>query len=347
MEISIFGFEGMTQVFSYTQPLSGMSIAVFEDIPLPAEQFIFATADYDDLVYGSDIAVIEAGTTSVDLVIPYYEQTSDPSVLKAERLHIFYGFESEETLQVYVLYIFSNISEQVLTAENPNDPALSFTLPEGALNLQHDIDPNLQSLELANGFGIHVVYPQPEPYQILYSFELPYSQNETDFELPIGIDTNAVIVMLPENGVELESDLLVDAGMRDIEGVSYNLYNGSSMQAGDLLNMAVSGWPKGAPETSETGGVDTSSGLVIGLGAFGLMLIAAGVYLWQRNRRDGSDRDGDHDELESDPVLESPEAIMDAIIALDELHKAGEIPEGAYTERRMELKERLRELLER
>ena len=42
---------------------------------------------------------------------------------------------------------------------------------------------------------------------------------------------------------------------------------------------------------------------------------------------------------------ESPEDLMDAIIALDELYKAGDIPEGAYHERRADLKARLRELM--
>ena len=73
---------------------------------------------------------------------------------------------------------------------------------------------------------------------------MPYEKNEIDFDLPIALDTSAVIVMMPENGVEIESSQLMDAGMRDIEGVSYNLYNGSNLRVGDQLGMAVSGKPK-------------------------------------------------------------------------------------------------------
>jgi len=36
--------------------------------------------------------------------------------------------------------------------------------------------------------------------------------------------------------------------------------------------------------------------------------------------------------------------LMDAIIALDELYQAGELPEAAYLERREELKARLKEM---
>ena len=51
------------------------------------------------------------------------------------------------------------------------------------------------------------------------------------------------------------------------------------------------------------------------------------------------------DQLEM-PVedLESPEALLDAIVALDDLYQAGELPEAAYQQRRAELKERLRQI---
>jgi hypothetical protein len=36
---------------------------------------------------------------------------------------------------------------------------------------------------------------------------------------------------------------------------------------------------------------------------------------------------------------------MDAIIALDDLYKAGELPEDAYQQRRLELKEKLNQVV--
>ena len=44
---------------------------------------------------------------------------------------------------------------------------------------------------------------------------------------------------------------------------------------------------------------------------------------------------------------ESSDAVMDAILALDDLYKEGKLPEEAYLERRNELKTRLKELLDR
>ena len=48
---------------------------------------------------------------------------------------------------------------------------------------------------------------------------------------------------------------------------------------------------------------------------------------------------------QEDALGEDPENIMDAMIALDDQYKAGEIPKEAYEKRRMELKERLKGIL--
>jgi len=348
LEVKLYSFEDMTQVYSATLTLTDDGIAMADDVPMQLEPFIFATTDHEGVVYSSDIGVVEPGMNSVRLTIPYYEPTTDLSILKAERLHIFFEFVGEETIQVYVLYIFSNTSDKVLAAENENEPVLVFSLPEEAANLQRDSGMDFQDVDLPNGFGLLTVYPSAEQYQILYSFEMPYKKNKVDFDLPIGLDTSAVIVMIPEGGLEIESDQLMDAGMRDIEGVSYNMYNGSNLRAGDFLGMELSGKPI-TPAVSGEGaaGDETSTGLVIGLTAFGVVLIGAGVYLWVRSRSKIDEWD-DSDEGDSAylPINEDPDDLVDAIITLDDLYQAGEIPEDAYLLKRAELKERLQELLD-
>ena len=340
MEVILYAYEGMTQIYSRTLTISDQGLVSVEEVPMMAENFIFATMDYEGIVYGSEISVVEADVNEVNLAIPFYEKTSDPSVLQADRLHIFFDFVNEDTVQVFALYIFSNQSNQVLAGENSNEAAVIFNLPEGAMNLQRDTGMEFQDIELPNGFGLLSVYPSPEPYQVLYSFEMPYEKGKIDFDLPIGMDTTAAIVMVPENGIKIKSDKLTDAGMRDIEGVSYNIYNGSSLSMGDTLPMAVSGRPKITSSVIESTNANTSTSIVIGLAVFGVALIGSGIYLWQRNRQPD-----DEDFKETD--IESPEDVMDAIIALDELYQAGEIPSEAYQKRRDELKSRLQELLDR
>jgi mono/diheme cytochrome c family protein len=346
LEVNLYGYENMAEVYSRTLTISEDDTAIAVDVPMQSGQYIFATTDHEGVMYGSDIATVDSEMSSIQLTIPYYEPTKDLSVLKAERLHIFFEFVDEDTIQVYVLYIFSNTSDKVLAADNASDPVLVFNLPEGAANLQRETGMEFQDVDLPNGFGLLTVYPSSEQYQILYSFDMPYEKNSVDVDLPIGLDTSAVIVMIPEGGPQVESDRLVDAGMRDIEGVSYSMYNGSNLSAGDSLSMAVSGKPNFQAITGENIASGDTSGLVIGLAAFGVMLVGSGVYLWMRNRSKEDDlellEDGYTDDL---PDIEDPDDLMDAIITLDDLFQAGEIPEEAYLTRRAELKRKLQELI--
>jgi hypothetical protein len=346
-EVELYGFMNMSQVYSATLTVSSDGFAVAENVPMITEQVIFATTDHDGVVYGSNMAVVESEMDSMTLTIPYYQTTTDLSVLQAERLHIFFELKAEETIQVFVLYIFSNSSDKVLAAEDPDEPILVFSLPEGAFNLQRDTGMELRDIELDHGFGLLTVYPSTEQYQILYSFEMPYENNKVDFDLPIGLDTSAVIVMIPEGGLEVKSDRLMDAGMRDIEGISYNLYNGSNLQAEDFLEMEVSGKPKAPIVSGEIAtSVGTSSGLVIGLTVFGVVLIGSGVYLWVRNRSEENHLEfGEEDPASEFSELKNPDDLMDAIITLDDIYQTGGIPEDAYLKRRADLKAMLRESL--
>jgi len=89
---------------------------------------------------------------------------------------------------------------------------------------------------------------------------------------------------------------------------------------------------------------------VIGLTVFGIALIVAGVWLFRRSRANGS-ATGEETEVdvadgEMEAILVNPDALVDAIIALDDLYQSGQLPESAYLERRAKLKERLKETLE-
>ena len=50
-------------------------------------------------------------------------------------------------------------------------------------------------------------------------------------------------------------------------------------------------------------------------------------------------------EVDTGDLPDDPDTLMDAIIALDDLYKAGELPEAAYQQRRAELKEKLNQVV--
>jgi hypothetical protein len=74
-------------------------------------------------------------------------------------------------------------------------------------------------------------------------------------------------------------------------------------------------------------------------------LVVPGVLLWRRTRSSAAE-DEPEDEVpavEPEPSMESVETLMDAIIALDDLYGAGQLPEDAYLKRRADLMARLQE----
>ena len=67
------------------------------------------------------------------------------------------------------------------------------------------------------------------------------------------------------------------------------------------------------------------------------LLIVAGVYLFFRDRRIKKVDNGE-------AGFESTDEVMDAILALDDLHRAGKISDLAYQNRRNELKDIIKEI---
>ena len=113
----------------------------------------------------------------------------------------------------------------------------------------------------------------------------------------------------------------------------YRLYNGSAMAAGDVFKLTLTGKMVGED-------LNDTSGILIGLGALGFALVIAGVWLYRRNSSSADKLDDQADIVEA-PFEETTESIMDAILTLDDLYQANQLPEEAYLQRRSELKARL------
>ena len=89
----------------------------------------------------------------------------------------------------------------------------------------------------------------------------------------------------------------------------------------------------------------SNTNLVIGALALGFALVLAGGWLYLRTRNgkpagDGQDMD---EQLFDDGEDEDVDMLLDAILALDDQYKSGELLEEAYLKRRAELKAQIKE----
>lgn len=342
--VVLHGYDGMEETFTETTILPENGFAVFEEIPMPVGRVYLATTEYDGIAYGSNI--IQIGEEAVEgvLGITVFDSTTDTSVLTIERVHIFFEFVAPDMVQVIELLLLANNSAQTVTSED-GEPVVVFELPVGATNLEVQESMQLQLLPAGNILGIGDVRPSAEPFDITFAFLMPYEKKKVDLTLPMPLDTTAAIIIAPEDGVKLRSEQLQDGGSRDFQGVPYRTYNSANLEAGESLQFSLSGTPKFTSSQGAASTSNTTTNLIIGIGAFGVVLIATGVYLLNRNRKAEVDFDDDVDDTADNEGCESPDDVMDAIIALDDLYKAGDIPDAAYQKRRAELKAMLKEMV--
>lgn len=350
LQLTLRGYDNMLQVITQTTTIQPDGKYAFENVEMPAGRAFMVVVDYKDTDYGSDVAVAQPDKTVLELPVAIYETTTDTSMLKADRLHLFLEFLDEKTVRVIELYVMTNPTNMTIVPPGEGEPTVSFKLPEGATNLQfQDGALGGRYVQTPGGFGDTVpIRPGSGSYELLYGYEMPYNR-KLELVHPLAVPADALVVLSPENGVKVKGESLVDAGTRDVQGAKYRLYNGGSLPAGSNLSLTISGRPtSGSPQLT----AGSSTNLVIGLSVFGMALIVAGVWLFRRTRSNGpaaSEASGDGeagDEDEMEAVSDNPEALMDAIIALDDLYQSGQLPESAYLERRAKLKERLREILE-
>ena len=183
-----------------------------------------------------------------------------------------------------------------------------------------------------NSYGLlaFTTLPKKEKYDIAQQFILPVA---------------SYTVFLPA-GVTASSSSLTDQGAQNIQNFNFQVYTTQNVAAGETVKYSVSGQPKvtasdsGATTPAANTSTKTNQGVLIGGGLLGIALIAAGGWLFWRDRKRGEE------EVEEETQeFESSEDVLDAIVALDDLHRAGKISDEAYQKRRAELKDILKGMM--
>ena len=329
LEANLRAFDGMQEAFTMTVPVAADGTYEFSDVEITETRVFMVTVSVQEVDYNSDPLHgrdVVAGQVA-ELPVTIYDVSNDLSKLRGDRLHVFFDFTDPNTVQVVELFIFSNPSQQVIAPVEAGGTLLNFRLPQGAEDLQFQ-DGQIGDgiyVQTADGFGVAQAYGPAEGYQILFAYNLPYTR-KGEFELAVPIDVAESVVMVPQDGVRLKSDALSDAGTRTVQNVPLRLYTSSSISAGTPLKLSLSGRPAQGAQVS-TGSTST---LFIGLGAF-VLVAAAAVFVLVRRKGNPAVQEEE----------ETPDELMDAIIALDDLRRAGELGEEAYIVRRSELKQRL------
>jgi mono/diheme cytochrome c family protein len=335
LTVTLHGFDHIQLAITDTVTLSVDGTYAFENVAMPEGRIFVTTVEFDGLTFGSDAVVAEAGKTTYEIPIQVYETSTDASSLTVDRLHFILERVDADTLRIVELYIISNPGNKTMVAPGEGQAVLSFPLPGGATSLEFQEGAlGDRYIKTSDGFGDTLpIRPGAGEYQMLFSFEIPF-QRKVELVQPVNLETKAVVILVPEDGIQVKGKTIQDMGTRDVQGVAYHLYNGSDMKPGSELRFTIGGSRSLLESNSATS-------LVIGLAVLGVVLIAAGVWLYRRNLPAQEEL---FEQPKSLPAAENAETVMDAILALDDLYQEGKLPEEAYSQRRAELKARLKEL---
>jgi mono/diheme cytochrome c family protein len=334
LEVTLQGYAQFEIEIDLTAPVAADGSFIFEDVPMTAENVYVALVEYMDMFYPSNFYVAEGGDEGVTFEVEIFDSTTDASELVINRIHVFFEWVAPELVQVVHLVSISNLGNETVYSPGEIEPVVSFSLPEGALNLVFESgvigDPYIGTEQ---GFGDpRPIAPGEASYEVLFAYEMEYDR-ELTWTLPIDMATEFIAVFVQGDEVKLESDNLTFEANQMMEDGLYQTLVSDPLSAGDEITLEISG----RVSQGTTGGTDGEENNVFVIVAGVLGLALAGYGAWQY-LRPAQTEDEFLDQFDAD-------ALIDEIIALDEAFEAGEVDEADYRKEREELKAELSDLL--
>jgi len=328
---------GPQEVLTLDGRVNANGTFVFKNIEASANRIYIAEITFEGITLQSDFAVVPEGATDVSLPpITLYHLTEDTSALVIDEARIFFEYGSNK-VQVFNVYLFRNPSDEIIVVKlNENSEVPFIKPPEGSSDIGYEPMQDTERLVATdNGFAV----PPSEGTYGLIAFGSLATTEELNFSQQFVLPAATVSVFLPE-GVRAENSEMTDLGVQPIQGFNFQIYEVNDIGAGDKVAFTISGSPLEASAASPEASTTPNQNLLIGAGALGIALILAGAWMYLRDRN----RVQDEDE-EQDDEFDSAEDAMDAIIALDDLHRAKKISDEAYQKRRAQLKEILKGMM--
>lgn len=304
----------------------------FKDVALENGQVYQLITIVDGIEYSSDVLhnpeIDSKG--EVDLPINITTTTTDNSNLFAERLHVFFDFIDENTIQIVELFVINNPTNQVVISESNLKPIIQYKLPEEAQNLQFEQgEIGARYIETDEGFGDLQQFDANSSTQFLFAYEIPYKR-EKEILIDLPLPVKAAVFMLPTNSVQLESAMLNFDGNRTVQGMDIQTYSSNNLVDQNEIVIKLTGKIKIASQKEDNSLIS----ILIGASVFVIAVLLAFIWLRKRNKK--------LDIVENNEQEDDLEALLDAVIALDDANKNGEIPEIAYQSRRNELIQRIK-----
>ena len=337
-KVTLQVFEGSNPVTQRSTILAADGSYRFSSIDLVDNRLYLVSILYKNILFNSQVVRGDDvyPKNSLELPITIYNTTTDTGNLSAERVHIFIDFTQSSTMRIVELYTISNQANEVVVPINEKSPALNFILPAGAINLElQDGEIGDRFILTTNGFGdLSEVFPSPTQHQVLFRYDVPYENKKTIlFTMPM--DIQSAVIAIPASGVTLQSDKLTSSGQRTLEGTLVQLYVANNLVKNEKVEIIISG----RPGNQTVFGLSEYTNLFITIIIF-LVVLALFIFWFATNRHRAMIQKMRRDDIEYEKSM-----LLDDIVALDDLFRAGQLSTEVYWNRRNEILHDLQETI--
>ncbi|MEK6222094.1 MAG: c-type cytochrome, partial [Chloroflexota bacterium] len=331
VEVILKGYDHIDEVVNLQLQSSAAGTYKFEAVPFAPGRIFFITVEHQGVTYQSEFVTAEDEIGNVEIPLNIYDTTNSPATLVASEVIFFVEFPAPDYIQIIEWYRIANQGSQTVVPLSDTQPTLNIDIPvEADLNTLVFRDGTLGEDYAAKSQGFGILSPSlpQETRDLVFGYDLPYKR-KFDFQQTLTLPAGAIVVFVPIDTIQVESDQLTPAGTEDFQDLTYNVYTVPAMASGDTIQINF----KGAhPLSSNNFALQVSNPTDLAIGGLAFLIAAVGVILWLRE--------------ESSPGY-SVETIMDQIIALEDTYGAEELSEKRYLSRRASLKGELRKAIKK
>lgn len=295
----------------------------FGNVPYHADWSYWLQMDHNGVTYSSKHVYGRnfSANQAVDLSFTVYDASTDLSLLDVERQHILLNFQSNGMIHVVESYLIVNSSSYTAVPMDINSPLISFKLNKDARNITYQDLSDQEYVRVVN----HILEDsQPilpgSVHQVLFQYDLPFSGERTlEFSLPVKVSSAIVMVQDPKNQTKCSGMMRFEKN--PVGTSTIMLFSEMNVDAGETLALSCFNTKEAVP-------------IAIGIFSIGCILFAVVLVL------NSSHKKVERKRLFADRKVKKV-TILDAIIALDDQLKAGEISTEVYRVKREELIRRL------
>lgn len=327
----------ISEFFTRTTKIDQDGTYRFDDVPfdVPFSAYV-AQAIHGGVEFTSG-AMIVPETPVLDLPLTIYENTTDPSVIVVDAMHLIIS-PHPDALVVNEVMVFINASDRVYVSPQPvaggRRGSVVVPVPADAYGLSFEDGELGGRFVEADGsiYDTRQVIPGQDPHVVTASYIVPFS-GSGQISLPITYPTRAVNVLIDEQ-IQVRSPALTDGGTQVIQEQAYHKYQAQDLAAGQSLDLQIGSEARWAEIVQ----------IVLAV-LVGLLGIASVLYWLLIARRRSKAPRVETADL-SAPLDAERQELIRQIAALDEAHEAGKINRFEWETRRAELKAELAEKME-